>query len=177
MEEKSAVTPETPTFDYKAAYEKKLAEIDSLTKEVEKQKGLKDDYARENRAYKDKEKERLPEEEKRKQEQQEMLEKYKAMENEVAQMKLEKDLLANGFTTEESEKLVKSGITVEAVKPFAEIIKARVDSSVKSATAEFTKNSTSQPLMGKGSADGNAKSDFQVHQESKKKSSNIVELN
>ena len=173
MDEKDVVTTETP-IDYKAEYEKQKARADGLEIEVGKQKTEKDKYARECKAYEEEKRAKMTEEERKTQEQQEMLDKYKAMESEVAQMKLEKDLLANGFTADESEKLIKGNF---AVKDIAEIIKARVDSAVKSATAEFTKNSTSQSLMGKGSADGQGgKSDFQLHQESKKKADKIVEL-
>lgn len=161
------------TIDYEAEYKKVLAERDSYKLEAEKQKGLKDKYATENADYKRKAEAQMSEEEKRVKEQQEMQDKYKEMESKVAKMELEKDLLANGFTTEESEKLIKSNF---AVKDIATIIKERVDTAVKSAQAEFTKNSTSKSLMGNGTADGQDKSDFQAYQESKKTTNNIVEL-
>lgn len=175
MDENNVVITETP-IDYKAEYEKQKARADGLEIEVGKQKGLKDKYASENAEYKRKAEAQMSEEEKRAKEQQEMLTKYQEMESKVAQMELKEKLLTNGFTAEESEKLIKSGLAVGAVEQIAEIIKARVDTAVKSVEAGQTKTST-QSLMGKGSADGQgAKSDFQLHQESKKKSSNVVDL-
>lgn len=164
---------ETP-INYEEAYKKAIAERDSYKLEAEKQKGLKDKYASENADYKKKAEAQMSEEEKKAKEWQELLDSKKEMESKLSQMQLEKDLLANGFTTEESEKLIKGNF---AVKDIATIIKERVDSAVKSAQAEFTKNSTSQSLMGKGSTDGKeTKSAFQSYQESKKTTNNIVEL-
>lgn len=163
-----------PTINYEEAYKKAIAERDSYKLEAEKQKGLKDKYASENADYKKKAEAQMSEEEKKAKEWQELLDSKKEMESKLSQMQLEKDLLANGFTTEESEKLIKGNF---AVKDIATIIKERVDSAVKSAQAEFTKNSTSQSLMGKGSTDGKeTKSAFQSYQESKKTTNNIVEL-
>lgn len=169
------------TINYEEAYKKAIAERDSYKLEAEKQKGLKDKYASENADYKKKAEDykkqvesQMSEEEKKAKEWQELLDSKKEMESKLSQMQLEKDLLANGFTTEESEKLIKGNF---AVKDIATIIKERVDSAVKSAQAEFTKNSTSQSLMGKGSTDGKeTKSAFQSYQESKKTTNNIVEL-
>lgn len=162
------------TVDYKAEYEKMLAERDNYKAEAEKQKRMKDQYATENADYKKKAEAQMTEEEKRAKEWQEMLDSKTKMETELAQMKLEKECLANGFTAEESEKLIKGNF---AVKDIAEIIKSKVDEAVKSAKAEMTKGSTSNGLLGKGTAEkGNEKSDFQKRQESRQKQTNIVEL-
>lgn len=162
------------TVDYKAEYEKMVAERDSFKAEAEKQKRMKDQYATENADYKKKAEAQMTEEEKRAKEWQEMLDSKSKMETELAQMKLEKECLANGFTAEESEKLIKGNF---AVKDIAEIIKSKVDEAVKSAKAEMTKGSTSNGLLGKGSAEkGNEQSDFQKRQESRQKQTNIVEL-
>ena len=92
----------------------------------------------------------------------------------MAKIKLERDFSANGFTAEETAKLIDGNF---APKDIADIIKARVDEGVKSAKAEATKSSTADSLLGKGSANnGDAKSDFQKHQESKQKQSTVVEL-
>lgn len=161
------------TINYEAEYKKAIAERDNAIAEANKQKGLKDKYASENAEYKRKAEAQMSEEEKRAKEWQEVLDSREQMQKELSQMKLEKALLSNGFTAEESEKLIKSNF---AVKDIATIIKERVDTAVKSAQAEFTKNSTSKSLMGNGTADGQGKSDFQVYQESKKVTNNIVEL-
>lgn len=135
-----------------AELEAKLAEAlkraEIAEAEVTKQKNLKDTYAKENADYKRKAEAQMTEEEKRAKEWQEMLDSKNKMETELAQMKLEKECLANGFTAEESEKLIKGNF---AVKDIAEIIKAKVDEAVKSAKAEMTKGSTSNGLLGSGS--------------------------
>lgn len=165
---------QSTTVDYKAEYEKMVAQNKGLQAEVEKQKRMKDQYATENADYKKKAEAQMTEEEKRAKEWQEMLDSKSKMETELAQMKLEKDCLSNGFTAEESEKLIKGNF---AVKDIAEIIKTRVEEAVKSAKAEMTKGSTTNGLLGKGTAEkGNEKSDFQKYQESKSKNNQIVKL-
>ncbi len=161
-----------------AELEAKLAEAlkraEIAEAEATKQKNLKDTYAKENADYKRKAEAQMTEEEKRAKEWQEMLDSKSKMETELAQMKLEKECLANGFTAQESEKLIKGNF---AVKDIAEIIKSKVDEAVKSAKAEMTKGSTSNGLLGKGSTEsGNEKSDFQKRQESRQKETKIVEL-
>lgn len=165
---------ETPdNTDYKALYEQTLKRAETAEAEASKQKGLKDTYAKENAEYKRKEAAQLPEEERKAKERQELLDGKKNLEAEVAQLKLEKEFVANGFSAEETEKLIKGNF---AVKDIADIIKARCEEAVKSAKAEATKSSTAETLLGNGSAKGDTKSDFQKHQESKQKSENIVKL-
>jgi hypothetical protein len=165
---------ETPdNTDYKALYEQTLKRAETAEAEASKQKGLKDTYAKENAEYKRKEAAQLPEEERKAKEWQELLDGKANLEAEVAQLKLEKEFVANGFSAEETEKLIKGNF---AVKDIADIIKARCEEAVKSAKAEATKSSTAETLLGNGSAKGDVKSDFQKHQESKQKSENIVKL-
>ena len=164
----------TETTDYKALYEQTLKRAETAEAEASKQKGLKDTYAKENAEYKRKEAAQLPEEERKAKEWQELLDGKANLEAEVAQLKLEKEFVANGFSAEETEKLIKGNF---AVKDIADIIKARCEESVKSAKAEATKSSTAETLLGNGSAKGDVKSDFQKHQESKQAKSTIVELN
>lgn len=167
-------TATASTVDYEAEYRKVLAERDALRTEAEKQKGLKDQYAKENAEYKRKAEAQMSDEEKKAKEWQDLLaEKDKAI-SELAQMRLEKEGLANGFNAAETEKLIKGNF---AFKDIAEIVKSRVDEAVKSANAEFTKGSAAGSLLGKGTAsDSGEKSDFQKRQESRQKQSNIVEL-
>ena len=161
-------------IDYEAEYNKMVAERDSYKAEAEKQKRMKDQYATENADYKKKAEAQMSDEEKRAKEMQDLIDGKKSLEAEVAKLKLERDFSANGFTAEETAKLIDGNF---APKDIAEIIKARVDEGVKSAKAEGIKSSTPDSLLGKGSADkGEAKSDFQKHQESKKTQSTIVEL-
>lgn len=154
-----ATTPTTDTqtdsqFDYESEYKKVLAERDSFKAEMEKQKGLKDKYASENADYKKKELDKMTDDEKRAKEFQDVMESNKKMEAELRTMKLEKDLLANGFTGEESEKLINGNF---AIKDIADIIKAKVDEAVKSAKAELLKGTTTTPPMGSPTANNNGK--------------------
>lgn len=161
-------------IDYESEYKKMLAERDSYKAEAEKQKGLKDKYASENADYKKKELDKMTDDEKKAKELQDLIDSKNKMEAEIKQMKLEKDLLANGFTAEESAKLINSNFSV---KDIAEIIKEKVELAVKSAKAEMIKGTTPPAQMGNGTADGkNEKSDFQKYQESKTKTNNEVKL-
>ena len=160
--------------DYKALYEQTLKRAESAEAEAKKQKGLKDTYATENAEYKRKAEAQMSDDEKKAKELQDLIDGKKSLEAEVAKLKLEKEFAANGFSAEETAKLIDGNF---APKDIAEIIKARVDEGVKSAKAEATKSSTADSLLGNGTANkGDAKSDFQKHQESKQKQSTIVEL-
>lgn len=164
----------TPETDYKALYEQTLKRAETAEAEASKQKGLKDTYAKENAEYKRKAEAQMTDDEKKAKEWQEILDGKAQLEAEVATLKLEKEFVANGFSADETDKLIKGNF---AVKDIADIIKARVDEAVKSAKAEATKSSTATSLLGNGTADnGDAKSDFQKHQESKNKQSTVVEF-
>lgn len=132
-------------IDYESEYKKILAERDSYKAEAEKQKGLKDKYASENADYKKKELDKMTDDEKKAKELQDLIDSKNKMEAEIKQMKLEKDLLANGFTADESAKLINSNFSV---KDIAEIIKEKVDLAVKSAKAEMIKGTTPSAQMG-----------------------------
>ena len=167
-------TVTTPETDYKALYEQTLKRAESAEAEAKKQKGLKDTYATENAEYKRKAEAQMSDDEKKAKELQDLIDGKKSLEAEVAKLKLEKEFAANGFSAEETAKLIDGNF---APKDIAEIIKARVDEGVKSAKAEATKSSTADSLLGNGTANkGDAKSDFQKHQESRKQSSTVVEL-
>ena len=163
----------TPETDYKALYEQTLKRAETAEAEAKKQKGLKDTYATENAEYKRKEAAQMTDDEKKAKELQDLIDGKKSLEAEVAKLKLEKEFSANGFTAEETAKLIDGNF---APKDIADIIKARVDEGVKSAKAEATKTSTADTLLGNGSAKGDAKSDFQKHQESRQSQSTKVEL-
>jgi hypothetical protein len=116
----------------------------------------------------------MTDDEKKAKELQELIDGKKSLEAEVAKLKLERDFSANGFSAEETAKLLDGNF---APKDLADIIKARVDEAVKSAKAEATKSSTAETLLGNGTANkGDAKSDFQKHQESKAQAETIVKL-
>ena len=172
-----AATPDTTntqsTIDYESEYKKVLAERDSFKAEVEKQKGLKDNYAKENAEYKRKELEKMTDDEKKAKELQDLIESKNKMEAEIRTMKLEKDLLANGFTTEESAELIKDNFAVSTI---AKIMKSKIEEAVKSAKAEGLKETTPSSPMGNGTTNGETKSGFQVYQESQEKKSKKVEI-
>lgn len=155
-------TDTTPSIDYESEYKKMLAERDAFKAEAEKQKGLKDKYASENAGYKKKELEKMTDDEKRAKEYQDLVESKNKMEEEIRMMRLERDLLSNGFSAEESEKLIKSNFSVSEI---ANIVKTRVEDAVKSAKAEAIKTDTPSSLVGSGTAKGDSKSDFQKFQE------------
>jgi hypothetical protein len=115
----------------------------------------------------------MTDDEKKAKELQDLIDGKKSLEAEVAQLKLEKEFTANGFTAEETEKLIKDNF---APKTISDIIKARCDEAVKSAKTEATKSSTAETLLGNGNANGDSKSDFQKHQESKAQAETIVKL-
>lgn len=164
---------DAPETDYKKMYEEAVKRAETAEAEAKKQKGLKDTYASENAEYKRKAEAQMTDDEKKAKELQDALDAKAKAEAEVAQLRLEKEFASCGFSAEETEKLIKGNF---AVKDIADIINARCDEAVKSAKAEATKTSTAETLLGNGSAKGEAKSDFQKHQESKKQSENIVKL-
>lgn len=163
----------TDTTDYKKMYEETLKRAETAEAEAKKQKGLKDTYASENAEYKRKAEAQMTDDEKKAKELQELIDGKANLEAEVAKLKLEKDFASNGFSAEETDKLIGGNF---APKDIAEIIKARCDEAVKSAKAEATKHSTADNLLGNGSAGGSQKSDYQTYQESKKTQSTVVEL-
>lgn len=104
----------------------------------------------------------MTDDEKRAKEYQDLVESKNKMEEEIRMMRLERDLLSNGFSAEESEKLIKSNFSVSEI---ANIVKTRVEDAVKSAKAEAIKTDTPSSLVGNGNATGNSKSDFQRFQD------------
>ena len=160
--------------DLQAQLAEALKRAENAEAEVVKQKNLKDNYAKENAEYKRKEAASMTDEEKREQERKTLEERATNAEKRLAEMEHKQNGLENGFTADEIAKLGACTVDFKALK---EIVSARVEEAVKSAKAEFTKNSTSNGLLGNGttnSADG--KSDFQKRQESRQKQNSIVEL-
>ena len=148
-------TPQNPPRDFEK-------ELSDLRAELEKQKNLKDAYAKENAGYKKKELEKMSDDEKRAKEYQDLMTSAEQMKAELEAMKLEKEFFANGFTAEETTKLIKEKSSPSAI---AELIKNKVELAVKSAMAEKIKEGTTQQPMGKGTADEGEKSSFQKFQE------------
>jgi hypothetical protein len=179
----NAQTVETTveTTDYKALYEQTLARAEAAEADRDKQKKQKDNYATENADYKRQEVERkkkeldsLPEVERLTKELEAERNARQEADKRFAEMEHKQSGLENGFTADEVAKLVGTNVDFKILK---EIVSARVEEAVKSAKAESTKNSTAETLLGNGTANkGEAKSDFQKHQESKQSQSTKVEL-
>ncbi len=138
----NAPNTQTPEVDYKQEYERQLAEIEKLRNAISRVNS-------ENAEYKRKAEAQMSEEEKKAKDWQDLVAQNEEMNAKLAQMQLEKDLMANGFTAEEIKKLIDGNFTP---KDIAEIIKKRIDEAVKSTKAEFTKTSTPQSLMGNGAS-------------------------
>lgn len=158
-------TPETtntqvPEKDYKHEYEKQLLEIEKLKNAISKTNS-------ENAEYKRKELDKMTDDEKKAKEFQDLVESNNKMEAELKQMRLEKDLLANGFSAEESDKLIKGNF---AVKDIADILKVRLEEQAKSIKAEMLKNTTPEAPMGNGTTtDPKQKSEFAKFQAQQEK--------
>lgn len=163
------------TIDYKAELEKMRAERDSYKADAEKQKAMKDQYATENKKYKDKEKEQMSEEQKRQQEYQDLVESANKMKAELENMKLEKEFISEGFTSEETSKLMSANFSAKSI---AEIVKAKVEEAVKSAQAGMVKGTTPPPNVDNGKGEESQKTDFQKRQDERfgSKASKIVEI-
>ena len=172
-----ATTPNQNTqtsFDYESEYKKMVAERDSYKAEAEKQKGLKDKYASENADYKKKELDKMTDDEKKAKEYQELIEAKNKMEAELKEIKLERELLSEGFNTDESAELIKTNF---APLTISKIIKQRIEDAVKSAKAEMIKDTTPSSPMGNGTTkDAQDKTGFQKFQESQKQKTNRVEI-
>ena len=168
--------------DYKALYEQTLARAELAEADRDKQKKQKDSYATENAEYKrqeadrkKKELESLPELEKLRQEYQASVESNKNYEAELNKLKTEKAILANGFTAEESEILIKGGCPIELVKPLAEILKARTTELEKTIKAQLLKETTQPSPMGNGTV-GKEKTGYQEYEESRQVGTKEVKL-
>ena len=162
------------TKNYQQEYENQKLEIERLKNAISKTNSENAEYKRQEAERKKKELDSLPEVERLTKELEAERNAREAEKAEIARLKLEKDFSANGFTAEETAKLIDGNF---APKDIADIIKARVDEGVKSAKAEATKSSTAETLLGNGTANkGETKSDFQKHQESKQSQSTVVEL-
>lgn len=178
-ENNGATTQDSPNTvaderNYKQEYENQKLEIERLKNAISKTNSENAEYKRQEVERKKKELDSLPEVERLTKELEAERNAREAEKAEIARLKLEKEFSANGFSAEETAKLIDGNF---APKDIADIIKARVDEGVKSAKAEATKSSTAETLLGNGTANkGDSKSDFQKHQESKQTQSTKVEL-
>lgn len=168
-------TKETATIDYEAEYKKMVVERDTYKAEAEKQKQMKDKYATENASYKKKDLENMSEADKRQKEYDDLVASNKNFEAELMKLKTEKEILANGFTAEESDTLIKGGCPIELVKPLAEILKARTKELEKTMKSQLLKETTRPSPMGNGTV-GEEKTGYQKYEESRQVGTKEVKL-
>lgn len=169
-------TETTATIDYEAEYKKMVAERDTYKAEAEKQKQMKDKYATENAEYKKKSIEKLSDEEKRQKEYDDLVASNKNFEAELNKLKTEREILANGFTADESETLIKGGCPIELVKPLADILKARTTELEKTIKAQLLKETTQTSPMGNGTVGQDKKTGYQAYEESRQTGAKEVKL-
>ena len=170
------VTPtDTQPIDYEAEYKKMVAERDSFKAEAEKQKQMKDKYATENAEYKRKDLEKMSDDEKKAKEYQDLVAKSEQLATELKTMKLEKEALENGFTKDETEKLIKGNFSI---KDIAEILNTRLEANTKSVTAGLMKKTTPSEPVGNAATGSQKQNDFVAFQkrEAEKRTSGKVEL-
>ena len=158
----------TPSVNYEEECKRQAAEIEKLKAAISKTNS-------ENADYKKKALEKMSEEEKRAKEIQELIASKDALEAELKTIRTKQEILDNGFTPAECEKLMKGNLSI---KDFAEILKTRLDENTKSVTAGLIKKTTPATPMGdgSGSAKTQEKSAFQLRQESNRRTTNKVEL-
>lgn len=164
------------SVDYEKEFKALTEKYNSLNNDYMKKSDAYDKVSSENADYKRKERDKMSDEEKKAKELQDLIDSKNKMEAELQEIKLEREFFGNGFTTEESAKLKAYKIPIEAVKAFAEIVKTRVEDAIKSVRAESIKDGTKLP-MSDTTSEGKTKSNFQLRQESKKKTENIIKFN
>ena len=145
--ETNGVQTETQTIDYEKEFKALTDKYNSLNDNYMKKSDAFDKVSSEVADFKRQQRDNMTKEQQQAEELKEIIENNNKLKAEVKQMRLEKDLLANGFTADESEKLIKGNF---AVKDIADIIKARLEASEKSIRAELIKNNTPTQPMGNG---------------------------
>lgn len=167
-------TTQAETKNYQQEYENQKLEIERLKNAISKTNSENAEYKRQEAERKKKELDSLPEVERLTKELEAERNARQEADKRFAEMEHKQSGLENGFTADEVAKLVGTNVDFKILK---EIVSARVEEAVKSAKAEATKTSTADTLLGNGTANkGEAKSDFQKHQESKQTKSTEVEL-
>nr|DAJ44930.1 MAG TPA: hypothetical protein [Caudoviricetes sp.] len=152
------------------------AENERLKNAISKTNSENAEYKRKEAESKKKAMEELPEIERLKAEFETLKAGKEAADKEIARYKAKNESLANGFTNEESDVLLNANCPIELIKPFAEIIKARLLEQEKSFKANGIKQAEQSKRMGAGTTA--TESDFKRFQAKKAKNDNsdIVEL-
>lgn len=152
------------------------AENERLKNAISKTNSENAEYKRKEAESKKKAMEELPEIERLKAEFETLKAGKEAADKEIARYKAKNESLANGFTNEESDVLLNANCPIELIKPFAEIIKARLLEQEKSFKANGIKQAEQSKRMGAGTTA--TESDFKRFQAKKAKNDNsdIVKL-
>lgn len=148
--------------DYEKEFKALQEKYNSLNNDYIKKSDAYDKVSSENADYKRKERDKLSDEEKKKQELKDLMESNKKLEAEVATFKLEKELADNEFTVEERKIFMAEGLTPVT---FAKVLKSRLEEQEKSIKASMIKDTTQSSLLGNGVGTGKEKSDFARYQE------------
>lgn len=152
-------------------------EYNSLLKEIEKQKKLKDDYAKENAKYKENEKAKLSEDEKLKQNYEETQKEIERLNGELRKTNLSKEFVSMGFDEKSSTNLIESyeknkDNIVDFVKDLGIEINKRIDSVRKEEQTKFNRGTTLPPNGGQKSSFDNDPTFTQLLNEQKNGSKN-----
>jgi hypothetical protein len=165
-----------PNDNYAEVIAQMKAENERLKNAISKTNSENAEYKRKEAESKKKAMEELPEIERLKAEFETLKAGKEAADKEIARYKAKNESLANGFTNEESDVLLNANCPIELIKPFAEIIKARLLEQEKSFKANGIKQAEQSKRMGAGTTA--TESDFKRFQAKKAKNDNsdIVEL-
>lgn len=132
------------SIDYKAEFEKQLAEYQKLKSVIDKTNS-------ENADYKRKERERMTEDEKRQLAEKEKGDYIQKLEKQTRKYELEKTMLGKGFSEEETNVLIeKVDDPKSMVETMAEILKSRIDINAKQVKAQTLKTNTPMPEASTG---------------------------
>lgn len=170
--EQNGVQTETQTVNYEQMFKDLQGKYNSLNENYTKKSEALDRVSSEVADYKRQQKENMSKEQQEAEEKKETLARLQELEAQNANYRLEKEILASGFTAEECEKLMKGNM---AVGVFAEILKARLEENTKSVTANLIKQSTPDAPIGNGTAK-DTETGFQKFQKNQQKNNNLIEL-
>ena len=163
------------TTDYKALYEKEKADREKLKASFDKTASEIAELKKQNKA-------KMSEEEQRQAEQAEREALYKSTLAQLNEIKTSSVFAKSGIAENDysdlSKKLVETcgDKASEVAETIIELVKKSNKSAVANAKNASIVDGARTPAASTNGMDGNAKSDYQLYQEGKKKSNNIVNL-
>lgn len=168
--------PEGQAVDYEQEYKKQMLEIEKLKNAMSKTNSENAEYKRKEIEAKQKELEKMSDDERKAKEFEDLMESNKKLQAQLEEIQIEKEFLGCGFTKEEFDAMKDKKFSISA---WGELFKAKTDELTKSITANLMKQTTPIENLGNGTTDGSkTKSDFAKRQEllAKKDTSGKVEL-